>query len=68
MNDEILIAKIYLLWFYVGMIKHVWDCGSGGGSKYFSLRNASKWSFFYFLKIIFDIRTSKRSETIQKSF
>jgi hypothetical protein len=68
MNDEILIAKIYLLWFYVGMIKYVWDCGSSGGSKCFSLRNASKWSFFYFLKIIFDIRTSKRSETIKKLF
>jgi hypothetical protein len=50
----------------------VWDCGSdsvsGSGSKGFSLRNASKWNFFHFLKIIFDISTSKRSENIKKKF
>jgi hypothetical protein len=44
----------------------VWDCGSDGGSKWFVLRNALKWSFFYFKKIIFDISTSKRSENIKK--
>ena len=31
----------------------VWKCGCGCFSKNFLCRNASKWYFFYFLKIIF---------------
>ena len=44
----------------------VWECGCGCFSKCFSCRNASKWYFFYFLKIIFEIITSKRSNTYKK--
>jgi hypothetical protein len=41
----------------------VWHCNNSNTSKYFSLRNISKY-FFYFLKIIFDINTLKRSKNI----
>ena len=48
------------------MYKFVWNCSGGDSSKYFLLRNALKW-VFYFLKIIFDNSTSKRSENIKKN-
>ena len=35
-------------------------------SNNFSCRNILKWYFFYFLKIIFEISTSKRSKTYKK--
>ena len=40
----------------------VWGCGCCCFSKCFSCRNTSKWCFFYFLKIIFDISTLKWSK------
>jgi len=43
-------------------IERVWQCGCGCFSNSFSCRNACQWFFFYFLKIIFDISTSKRSK------
>ena len=43
----------------------VWNCGSDDGSKCFLLRKI-KINFFYVLKIIFDISTSKRSEKKSK--
>jgi len=36
---------------FVQLLRSVWDCSSG--SKYFSFRNASKWSFFLFFKNYF---------------
>jgi hypothetical protein len=45
---------------------HVWKCGCGYFSNIFLFRNASKWCFFYFLKIIFDINASKWSENTKK--
>ena len=44
----------------------VWYCDSGGDSKCFLLKNTSKLKKNYFLKIIFNISTSKRSENIKK--
>jgi hypothetical protein len=49
----------------VKALEPIWNCGSGGGSKCFSLKNASKL-FFYFLKIIFYINVSKRSKNTKK--
>jgi hypothetical protein len=42
------------------------NCGSGCFSKCFLFKNASKQYFFYFLKFIFDINTSKRSKITNK--
>jgi len=46
----------------------VWYCDSGGDSKCFLLKNTSKLKKNYFLKIIFNISTSKRSENIKKNY
>jgi len=43
-----------------------WNCSSDYGSKCFSLKNTSRWYFFYFKKIIFDISASKWSKNTKK--
>jgi len=48
-------------------LEHVWECGCDYFSKYFLCWNASKWYFFYFLKIIFEIDASKRFKTHKKN-
>jgi hypothetical protein len=40
-------------------LEGVWECGCGYFSKCFSLRKVCQQYFFYFLKIIFEISTSK---------
>jgi hypothetical protein len=42
---------------------NIWDYNSFDNLKYFLIKNILKY-FFYFLKIIFDINSSKRSKNI----
>jgi hypothetical protein len=49
----------YILFF----VERVWQCGCGCFLNNFSCQNTCQWCFFYFLKIIFNISTSKWSKT-----
>jgi hypothetical protein len=57
----------YICFMIVFLLGHVWKCSYSCLSKYFSCWNTLKWCFFYFLKIIFKISTSKRIKIYKKN-
>jgi len=51
---------LFFFGFFTFSISQLIKCGSGCFLNSFLCRNTCQWCFFYFLKIIFDISTSKR--------